>query len=182
MATCVFGDSIVWGMCDSEGGWVKRLGRPVIILGVCGERAADLLKRIEREARENKASSIIIAIGTNDTYKELLPVTPLEGFRKDIAELIRISKNMTNKVAFIGLFPVGEEMRMYSCDNDSVQHYNNIIKGECKKSKVLFIDVFAEFIKRDYEKLLEDGLHPNSVGHKAMAEFIDPILIKNKLI
>ncbi len=182
MTTCVFGDSIVYGMCDSEGGWARRLGRPATVLGVCGERAADLLNRIEREAKENKASSIIVAIGTNDAYKELLPITPLKGFGKDIAELIRISKRITAKVAFIGLFPVGKEMEEYSCDNDSVRLYNDFIGEECKKGRVLFIDVFAEFIRRDYEKLLEDGLHPNSVGHKAMADFIGPILIKNKII
>ena len=169
-------------MCDSEGGWAKRLGRPVVVLGVCGERAAGLLKRMERWAKENKADSIIIAIGANDAYKELLPVTPLEGFRKDIAELIRISKSMTNKVAFIGLFPVGKEMGDYSCDNDGIRPYNKAIMEECKKGNVLFIDVFAGFIKQDYEKLLEDGLHPNSMGHKAMADFIGPILIKNRII
>jgi len=180
MPACAFGDSITAGANDSEGGWVKRLDRSIVNLGVSGERTADLLKRIEREAK--KASSIIIAIGVNDTYNEIAPVTPMEKFKENIAKLIRISKNATDKIAFIGLFPAGEEMKEYSCDNDSIRLYNNVIKEECKKGNVLFIDVFAEFIKRDYEKLLEDGLHPNSTGHKAMADFIGPILIKNKII
>ncbi len=182
MPACAFGDSITAGSNDSDGGWVKRLDRPIVNLGISGERTADLLKRVEREAKENKASSIIVAIGVNDTYNEIAPATPMEKFRENIAKLIKISKGATDKIAFIGLFPVGKEMEEYSCDNDRVQLYNNVIKEECKKSKVLFIDVFAEFIKKDYEKLLDDGLHPNSYGHRAIAEFIQPILIKNKII
>ena len=66
MIICIFGDSVTWGAYDPEqGGWATRLRNyfeaqenniDVYNLGISGDATADLLKRIEVEAKSHKAS------------------------------------------------------------------------------------------------------------------------------
>lgn len=197
----IFGDSITYGHCDREGGWVARLRRyidesglskdegfSIYNLGVSGDNTEDLLKRFDSEtrAREKEDLAFIFAIGINDAQylntEQRLRVSP-EKFGQNIKELIDRVDAYSQKVIFVGLTPVDEDrttpipwdtIKFYF--NKNIEKYNRLIKNICAEKRVDFVDVWPEFNKVDHTKLLDDGLHPNEKGHKLIFE-----LVKNNL-
>lgn len=207
MIIVVFGDSITYGCWDyDQGGWVNRLRTfldkkiysRVYNLGISGEKTTDLLERFESECKMRlsedieELSIIIIAIGINDSqfiHDKNDNRTPLEEFKENIKKLIEISKNFKSKTVFVGLTLVDESKttpipwdKNKSYKNGYIQKYNETIKSVCKESGIYFVEIFEKMIKLNYKKMLEDGLHPNSNGHKVIFEAVRDFLIDNKII
>lgn len=210
----VFGDSVVWGAWDKEGGWVARLRKfldkrtlsipefhntdflMVYNLGVSGDSSGWLLKRFEPEVmqrlKEKDRTIIIIAIGKNDSCfleNKKSFMTPPKQFEKNIQKLISLSRKYSSKIIFVGTAMIDETKTMpiywnknMHCRNEHLKQYNDIIKSVCAKKKIRFIDIYGKFAKTDYKKLLEDGLHPNSEGHKMIFETVKDFLVKEKII
>lgn len=207
----VFGDSIAYGAWDAEGGWVCRLRKYLdsktlsgkgdsyyntYNLGVSGDTTANLLARFDAEttARIDEGESqndlvVIFAIGINDPgmQRAKAPDSP-EEFQRNIEKLSKKAKALTGNVLFIGSHPVDETKthpvfwdREMHYDNESIQRDNKIIKRVCAKNDALFIDLSKPF-GSSYKKLLEDGVHPNSEGHKLIYQTVRDFLIKKKLI
>src|SRR6478735_8412820 len=120
----IFGDSISQGFHDSQGGWADRLKRDfleldkqnsVFNLGISGDNSRHVLVRfdLEVQARTKRWDSrddttIILAVGTNDTYTtgtDLTPKTPLESFIKSFEELIEKSKVVAKNVVVCAILP-----------------------------------------------------------------------------
>jgi len=208
----VFGDSIVYGAWDKGGeeGWVHRLKKfldekhfiepdfdySVYNLGVSGNTTGELLERFEFETKqrveEGEEMIIIFQIGINDSQFVISQNglrTLSEKFRENIKELISSAKKFSSKVIFIGLTPVNEEKttpipwnpdKIYK--NENIKRNDEIIKSVCKENNIYFVEIFEKWLKSDYKNLLEDGLHPNSEGHKKIVEDVRDFLIKNKII
>lgn len=205
-----FGDSITFGFWDREGGWIARLRKwidnknlefsrfyyRVYNLGIDGNTTQDLLIRTDKEIsqriEEDTKTLILFAIGINDseyynTEKKL--VTSPEKFQQNIKELIFMAKKYTNNIVFLEAIGVDETKvdpipwaRDRSYKNIYIKKYNGIIKKECQKNKVHFIEIFDYWVKSDYKNWLEDGVHPNSMGHKKIFEKVREFLISKKLI
>ncbi|MCX8193770.1 MAG: GDSL-type esterase/lipase family protein [Candidatus Pacearchaeota archaeon] len=209
MKIIVFGDSIAYGAWDKEGGWVARLRKfldkitltdpdfycVVYNCSVPGNTTKDIIKRFKFETiqrlKEKEDSAIIFDIGINDALfnvkKKTNTIKP-EGFRKNIKKLINQAKKFSLKIAFISLKPVDEKRAIVipwqpelSYQNKYIKQYNQIIKEECQKNRIYFIDVF-ETIFESSKNLLEDGIHPNAKGHELIYKTIKEFLIKNKII
>ena len=45
-----------------------------------------------------------------------------------------------------------------------------------------FIDFFGEWTKIVYKPLLDDGLHPNTEGHKKIFERVKAFLLEKKIL
>jgi lysophospholipase L1-like esterase len=202
---CVFGDSVAYGAWDFEkGGWVNRLRgfleqrmlknqKEYYIIYNCsifGDTSEDLLKRFEFELKqrikENEETIIIFAIGINDSQflhmESKLRITA-EEFEQNIQKLIELAKKFTQKIIFVGLIPVDESKVSplpwnpnKSYRNGYIEEYNEIIREICKENQVEFIEIFEEWIKIDYKSLLEDGLHPNTIGHQKIFESVKSCL------
>jgi len=194
----IFGDSITWGACDEIGGWANRLRNylsedqvnylKVYNLGVSGDNTEKLLERFLSENETRNPDTIVIAIGINDSQyinsKENPRVT-LQKFEKNLLELIAQAKKFTKEIIFIGITNVDEarvmpiqwdETKFY--DNENIAKYNTKIKEISEKEKILFIEVFDLLNESD----LEDGLHPNSIGHEKIFLRVKDFLAKNKII
>ncbi|MBU3965683.1 hypothetical protein KKG29_00440 [Patescibacteria group bacterium] len=207
----IFGDSIAYGAWDKEGGWVQRLRKyideKVIVskpqfycmvynLSIDGDSTEEVLERVENETRKRlleEETVFIFAVGINDSCfvkntEEFL--TPFEEFKNNVQKLISGAKKFSAKIIFIGLTPVDEKKTNpyfasttgKSYRNEFIEKYDKIIKDICAKNKIHFIELFEQFKKVDYKKLLEDGLHPNSKGHKIIFETVKKFLIENKII
>jgi len=197
----IFGDSITWGAWDPEnGGWVTQLRRyfetnenyevDVYNLGVSGDTTNDLLIRFNTGclARNRHPQTIIFAIGINDSqYINATdnPRTPIEKFQNNLVELINQAKNFSEKILFIGLTKIDEAKTMpvpwspekfYS--NDNVAKYNSVIKKISGEYNLPFIDLLDLLETNE----LEDGLHPNSDGHKKMFLKVKEFLLSNKFV
>ena len=213
MRILIFGDSIVWGASDIKGGWVKRFkkflnrsndyGRNFLVYkkGISGNTTIDLLGRLELEIRQllnegknMKDAIIIFAIGINDSqfiYSKNNFRVLFRDFKDNLERLINIAKKFSSKIIFIGLTPVNESKTtpiLWDKDkfykNEYIKKYDAIIKLVCKNNNLFYINIFKEFMKSDYKKMLNrlDGLHPNSKGHQKIFEIVKEILIKNKII
>ncbi len=195
---CIFGDSITWGAVDSEnGGWVARLRHyfeannndiAVYNQGVSGDNTDDLLVRFKIECIAREPQIIIFAIGINDSQYIMTKDNPrvsIEKFQNNLVELINQAKNFSNKIIFIGLTKVDESKVMpipwskeKFYDNDNIAKYNLVIKGVSAEYNLLFLDMFDLLEMND----LDDGLHPNSEGHKKMFLKIKEFLQANRIV
>jgi len=206
----IFGDSITYGAWDKEGGWVQRLRRfldeknltspdfyfVVYNLGISGNTSEDLLERFEFETKqrlkEHKETIVAFAIGINDSqfvHSEGDHRVPIEKFKSNLQKLIKLAQKFSLKIIFVGLTPVDEKRttpipwdsdKFYK--NEYIEKYNQVIKKVCEENKIYFIEIFEKFKATGYQELLEDGLHPNSKGHKRIFEIVKDFLIKNNLI
>ena len=201
---CVFGDSIAMGAWDLEkGGWANRLRLFIDAeqfsdrikdyfatynLGIDGDTTSGLLKRFETEAKFRNPSIIIFAIGSNDSVfvkskNEFL--VPLNEFEKNIQELISKAKKFTETIVFLGAGKVDEKRTLpiawdkdYFQENKNILLYNEKMKVVAEKNKISFLNIFDLLSVED----LEDGIHPNIIGHEKIFLSIKNFLLKNKII
>lgn len=208
----IFGSSVTYGCWDKEGGWPQRLKMmfdreqikapykssfyKTYNLGVSDNSTLDVLERFEFETKqrlnEEQEAIIILAVGLNDIQfihsQNSLRVSA-EVTRENISRLIQAAQKFTSKLLFLGLSPVDDSKTApiywnhdVTFKNEYIEERNEVIKSVCKENKVDFIDILEEFLKKDYKKLLEDGLHPNTEGHKLIFEIVKDYLIKSKTI
>lgn len=205
-----FGDSITWGAWDKEGGWVARIKKyvdekvinsdfnyyhDVYNVGISGDKTTDLLERFEFEASkridEDNKTAIVFAIGVNDSQfvENEGNRTQIDQFQNNIKSLIEKARKYGNEIDFVGLFPVDDsKLSPTSWDEgksyklEYVDKYNQVLKDVCQKENVGFVDIYEEFMKKDYVKLLIDGLHPNTDGHKQISEIVLKFLQDKKII
>ena len=155
-----------------------------------GNNSVDLLDKLKRkgmkiiEKNKDRDYTIIIAIGTNDSQIEKFKIIKSieeNKFSNNIKKILKLSKKLSKRVIVIGLLPVDElktayEKRKSVYVNDRIKRYNEILKESSKKENVEFVDFYMDWMKKDYKKLLSDGLHPNIKGHKLIFEKIKPII------
>lgn len=185
----VFGDSIVYGAWDDESaGWVNRLRLAlenkndcyynIFNLGIPGETTINVKERFNYECKHrhdiNAQTIIIFSVGINDSYivagKNNVSILD---FKNNILDLINMSKKYTENILFIGLSKVNEEQvcplpwdNSISYLNKEILKFDEILKNVCKENKISYLDIFHLFKITD----LQDGLHPNSKGHKKLCD------------
>lgn len=184
MNICIFGDSITWGVNDYEkGGWAERLktyyierhGNVYIYnLGISGDNTGDLVRRFKVEAKEREPNLIIFAIGINDSQyiqqRGNYRVLPAE-FQKNLSQLVGDAKKLTDKIVFLGLTEVDESKTMpipwnheKYYDNESIKRYDKMVEDFCGENDARYVSMKGVVSTNE----LEDGLHPNAVGHENM--------------
>ncbi len=178
----VFGDSIAFGHNDPDGGYVKKLSvkNKIINRSISGETSTGLLRRIEAECAELKPQMIILAIGINDAARFLgNNQTGRTGFKENYTQLVRICKEHSDHVLCLGLTKVDEDIvcpvageNPFSIQNNDIKEYDNIIEKIAQKNMLRYIYLYDVLNKKD----LDDGLHPNSRGHKKIYEKIKKLI------
>ncbi|MBU0975192.1 MAG: GDSL-type esterase/lipase family protein [Patescibacteria group bacterium] len=204
---CIFGDSISLGIYDPQnGGWCNLLKlawlqksqfNQVYDLSISGINSNSILERIEIEGsrrltpKREQGNSIIIAIGLNDCklIENKTSFVSKEKYRNNLLRIIDLSMKMVKDVFLLGLTPVDElrtnpvswnKLEFYN--NGQVEEYNQTLKGVSLEKNVTFINIFSTWKKLDYTKLLHDGLHPNSEGHKEIYAQVLRCIRKKHLI
>lgn len=203
----MFGDSIVHGFVDSEGGWANRIRKyydretidnddfslPTIFnLGIPGETTAGLLKRLEHEiiARLSTGEEYIFvfATGTNDClYRDSGNESEPDKYRQALSEISEIAGTYTDRLLFVSLFPVQDELLQPAPWSTSGRHhstermslFNDSLVRFCAESNKPCVDLWNVFAYvPELGSVLFDGLHPNDVGHELIAETVRPELEK----
>lgn len=204
----VFGGSNVYGVWDSEGGWVERLKNNLPIngdyinhlvynLGIPASNSGSVLDRVQFEIRQRVSSDddniIIFDVGKNDSSVSKstgefnnLPST----FLKNVSQIIGAAKLYAKKIVFLSLLPVDEEKtnpvywnKNLSYKNSHTEKYNILLKDLCDAKGAYFIDVYPVIKSRtNWQEMFADGLHLNEAGHKIVFELVKDYLTDNKLI
>lgn len=179
----IWGDSITYGECDSEGlGWVGRLRKSfpvedyvgVYNRGVCGHTSEDLLKRFSIEAESIKPNKVFFAIGINDSkYASggTINRVPIENFKKNMRSLVQQAKAYTENIYIVSATKVDDVARPTEPRfvNKDIQIYNDFLKELSQKENLTFVNVFDVL---DPDKDLYDGLHPNASGYDKLYSVI----------
>lgn len=201
MRILFFGDSITQGFWDTAGGWVERIrkdydkrqiedleGRDeptVFNLGVSANKALDVLKRMKNEIEARKYPgeefTLVFSVGVNDTYdKEGKSNTTPEAFTENIKAIIKLAREFSTKILFVGLTGVDETR---TCPvfwdtnfwtNAKISSFNEILEKIVEAEGISFVPVFELF--KGKAELLADGLHPNDKGHELIANTVKPQL------
>lgn len=199
-----FGDSITYGEWDEQGGWVQRLrsfadqafisGRGdktlVFNLGVPGDTAEDMLKRIEGEmaARFDPEvqTLIVFAVGMNDAHyntAEKKYFCEPQQFEANLGRLLGIARKYTKKIAVVGLNPIDQRKvdplpwnAEKAYHSDRVKLLNAVVEKIAGEENLFFADIWKNWVQLDYRALLFDGLHPNASGHRRIAERVSAFL------
>lgn len=176
----IWGDSITYGAGDNEAlGWAGRLRKllekdddiSVYNFGICGDTTNDLLKRFSVEADAIKPDIVVFAIGINDSKYpagKTENVIPLEKYKQNMRELLKLAKSYTNKVILVGATKTDEALTRKSGArfvNAVVQTYNDFLKEFSESEGLTYIDVFDVL---DINADLDDGLHPNAQGYEKL--------------
>jgi len=202
----IFGDSISFGKGEfPKIGWPGRLKNyfetkdkdirnRIYNLGVSGYTSYSLLNRIESEinARINFAYPddrfiVMVAVGINDCIGVGSPKniqTKPEFFERNIKEIVKKIKKYTDDIILVGLLPVDENKtnpyggNMYLI-NEVINKYNDIIKKCSSLEDVFFIDLYKNFIVKNYYLYFYDGVHPNQKGYDLIYSIIKDFIIEN---
>jgi lysophospholipase L1-like esterase len=174
---CVFGDSIVVGSDDTEGGgWVARLRLDfnrrgkigVYNLGVDGDRTDQLLRRIAGEAAVRAASAVVISIGVNDLGWHGTKGTDSAVFHDRYDRILSEAGRFTARILALGLIGVDESNPSHGVSNEQVREFNRIIEELARSHCAPFLDLYGSLEPSDYT----DGLHPGPSGH---AKLVEPV-------
>jgi len=201
MRVLIFGDSITQGFWDIDGGWVSRIRKhfdqqmidgidndpPTIFnLGVSGDSSDDVLARFDKETkvRAKGELALVIAVGVNDSRtKASVNYSDTNRYKQNLGEILRLAKQYSNKVLFVGLTPCVEERSnpvtwgYTRYTNSRIKEFDNTLRQFCKDNEVSFVEVYEEFAKAEAEsELLPDSLHPNNDGHQLIASIVRPKL------
>lgn len=185
-------------LLDSQRGFDPRKDYLVYDLGVSGDITPDLLNRIDFETKNRLREGgtgyliMIFAVGLNDSAflaNRKSNWVSLKKFAKNLVLLIDSARKYTHKIIFIGPTPVDERRAtpvpwnvQVHYRNKDIKEYNDTIKVVCREKHLHFIDILDEFNKMNYKTLLDDGVHPNSLGHKKIFEIIKANLDKERII
>lgn len=193
---CIFGDSTAWGAWDMEkGGWVSRLWFyvakrdedyvEIYNQSISGGTTETILERFENEAKIRGADAIIFQTGGNDaSYDKLgnFMVHP-EKFRNNLEEIIKRAKKITDKIVLMDLKNCDESkttpvpwIPIYYT-NENIEKYSKIMEDVCRENKIPFLDV-GLLDNNDFD----DGLHPNSEGHRKIFEKVKDFLTESNWI
>ncbi len=192
----IWGDSIVYGVGDEEAlGWAGRLRKSidednyfgVYSRGVNGDTTEDLLKRLDTEMSSVEPNILLLAIGINDSKfinNSTETRIPFEDFKENINTILIKSKAQSQKVVFIGLTKIKEDIAngrgsTSTFTNGSSKKYDIYLQEFTAKENVPYINMWDVL---DIESDLSDGLHPNSKGYQKMFEHIHDFLVKEGVI
>ena len=197
----VVGDSIAHGYCaEKNSGWVTELSRIISDkspaqylfsnMAYVGDNISDATGRACFEVLSRHFDLIIVSIGINDLRRRKnsnLQLDFSEGARIMYwNKLLDILDKTNAKIVVTDLIPVIEER--YTQDatllryNSDVERYNDIIKEICRERNVHFFARHDKWKSRNLAELYQDATHPNSTGHKIMAQEIFDFLLENNLL
>jgi lysophospholipase L1-like esterase len=188
------GDSITYGLFDSEGGWCDRLKKHFLQLemknqrsirvwniGISGQIILDFVSKPERQSypysliKKSRKNIFIIAFGANDAAFDTITgahLVPHEKFTQTLQGIID-GYNVFGEVVLLDITPVSVSVEKvkdtYNCyrSNLFVTQYNDILSAAAFRNNIQLISVNNSFNANGVESLLcEDGLHPNSKGHE----------------
>lgn len=194
------GDSLVYGYGDPiGGGWVERLrrqwmqpsnpGHAIYNLGVRGNRARQVVDRLEQEYRlrgelQNRLPDLILlSVGVNDSPRLGRPdgrnLTDYGDFYDDMATLLDEAGKLC-PILFIGMVPVDEsQMPFMDClyyNHQDQRRYKDVTRHLCQERQIPYLDVFESWMQQSQEwrrsRLTEDGLHPNSLGYQVLLQAV----------
>lgn len=144
-------------------------GRALVhVSGVCGELAAEMVSRFERDALSRRPAWTVILGGTNDLGCERKP-----------PEVMRHLTAMYELAAAAGVHPVAVTVPSIRGFDDHISRrleLNRLIAGYCTDHALPCVDLFAATAEAETGRLAlpysNDGLHLTTAGYELLARLL----------
>jgi lysophospholipase L1-like esterase len=196
-----FGDSIMTGTYDPQGGWCDRFKqdmhkltseaqdgtkRQVYNLGIGGETSRGLVTRIESElkARHGEAWPAIVCIGTGKNDGRLrggeIEVS-LEEYEQNLRTIITKAHGITDKILLIGLGPCAEEVVQFKAlqyTREQLARYDAVMKKVTEELSIPRIEIYDMLLEAEPTAFYRDQLHPSEYGYNLIYGAVKPALME----
>lgn len=158
----VFGDSLAEGYGSTQGNDIaslleKRLGEPVVNLGISGDTTADGLNRIDKLLAVDP-KVVVILLGGNDALR-----------RTTVEETFSNLKSIIQKLHThgAGVVLVGAPGGLYG------SRYNKEYERLAREEGALYVSNILKGLigKQEY---MADSIHPNDAGYRKATDRIEP--------
>lgn len=205
----VFGTSIDHGFWSTEGGWVQILRRKLdkhslnnekdyslYNLSISGDNTERILERMENEiqARQNKEElHIYLGLGGgNDSQVEIETGEnwiSKEEYRENVQACINNAEIYADKLILFTTTPV-DESKVYPMNwkdthgylNSEKKQYTEILREVAEERDLPLVDFFSMIDEEAFKQKLEDGVHPDTEGHRELFELAEQDLQSRGLI
>lgn len=171
-------------------GWVELLNTEIcsqmenqrffsINVGICGDRIDQLVSRFDTDVRRFDPDFITLCTGMNNQHSDEAE------FEKDALKLLDMMQQTAEFILVRTPNPVveyKEDGSVIIFEHESLEKKNMIIRGECEKRELPFIDLYMIWKRLESEgkikmnELMTDPVHPNAKGALLQLECIAPYL------
>ncbi len=141
---------------------------------ISGATSVDMLRFLKENIKKSDAEIISIMIGTNDsgTLAGGLSIVSPEEYRRNIREILRVSKEQTDKIMISTLPPINEDAicKINNLTNEGKfqkmkDTMSQIVREEAENAGILLNDVLIHMKDMDKTVILEeDGVHLTKEG------------------
>lgn len=135
----------------------------VINGSVSGSTTASGLSRLKWFIR-SKPEVLILALGANDGLRGI----NLDSSKKNLADVIKLAQEKSMKVILAGMQMPPNYGAAYT------KKFRDMFTSLKKEYKITLIPFLLEGVAAKKELNLSDGIHPNELGHKKMAQNLLP--------
>lgn len=143
---------------------------------------SDLFRLYHRDKAQTMG---ILSVGSNNARAEATPdnfTSSLEHFQSEMADLIKQMSASFDQLFVLDFFPIDETKTMpfvspntgisYYYSNERRFQFSDALEDICRTQGIVFLKTSVPINEWIGSYLYEDGLHPNSNGHKKLAEMI----------
>lgn len=155
--------SLLQGRLDSKG-----YGYRVVNASISGDTTTGGLGRLPRALKLHQPSIVLIELGGNDGLRG----TPIAVIRRNLTEMIRLSKQAGARVVLAGLQMPPNYGARYTADFAAL--YPELARGH----KVALVDFILDGVALDPTKMQPDGIHPNAAGQPRLLDNAWPAIEK----
>ena len=138
----------------------------VVNASISGETSSGGLSRLPAALKLHKPSMVIIELGANDGLQGL----PLARTRKNLLQMIQLSKAAKAKVLLIGIQIPPNYGKAYT------QGFAAIYTELAKQEKTALLPFLLEPIATDRKYFLPDQKHPTAAGQVKLRDHVWPVL------
>ena len=153
-------------------------GYEYVNYGISGDTSRDALRRHEAEFRHENPDILVLMIGINDVWRTVDNVvesmTTSEEFIDNVIKLVQITRAINPKAKIILLEPylMPGFSRVYERGFALYQHNVSLLRKHVKPlvDRYVVLQDYIEAHTTPEHKFTDDGVHPNLIGQRFLAE------------
>jgi lysophospholipase L1-like esterase len=159
----------------------------ILNAGIGSERTDQALNRLESDVISKKPEIVTIMYGANDSYIDIGKTEPRLSemqFRNNLIEIVDRLQKARIQVILMTEPRWGAEAQSNGVGdhpNKRMEPFMEIVREVARAKSTSLVDHYQIWTKKaanglDIGTITTDQLHPNPLGHKLMAESIEPVL------
>ena len=133
--------------------------------GLPGEKAENAVARFAQVVNVQRPQVVLLMHG----YNNISNTSTLTATALQVNAMAAEGRNRNARVFIAGLVPSRQGLRS-SIPNSAVQAYNDRLFDVARGEGAIFVDLYGGMIAGVETFIGGDGLHPNELGYKRMAE------------